>query len=862
MTTARILMVLLLLMSFIPLPGQGVTYTVSEAWNKNLNGEEVRTVDISEDLTHAVAGTDANKVFLYTTGGSEVWNKTLNASFPLDKVNQTIFIDNTYFLAISNKTVYIIKTDGTFLLNATNASQNYPVVSAAATITGNILAYCTPEYLYVYNITTGALKGSWEPHTTTADHWRGVAIKEDGSAVYGLSSGGAIEAYSRYQIPSTSPSNTTKTFTASGNLTIPVDDTHVEAWLVGGGGAGYQAGGGGGYTMLYSFSVVSGDAWIITVGGGGYVNGHGGNRTRIENTTMTMSAAGGAGADQPNPHNGGNGGSGGGGYGGGNGGSNGADGTDGTDGTKGTGQVNTTYEFHDTGLTLYSGGGGGSKTLGLGGAGGGGNGGVDGVSCGVAGTTNLGGGGGGGFNGGYCPGAGGAGIVKVRNITAGTPSGQHFNYTSSKTGLTAPQSMKLDATESWFSVSTTGTWYAQHVTGGSTFDTQYSYASASGAPTAPTKISSGGSFGIEGRGSGIIDILRLDGTRVGTYTAGGVINSLDMTDNGLWAVAGSTDENLYIFGKASSSSWTLQATETPSGQIKAVRIRTGSTVILAGGIGGVFAYYTITEGATTGPTTFWVGKDGQPYTNKLITIEDCGLDGATCTALYSGVTDSFGTYSASLTFGHYYEVSVNSGEKVVTVLSTSNLLQYNIVITTTPPVPLNYLSWYNATNASIYALYTPNTAADTLTVTITRLSDMTNVYTNTPALGTSPWLLQYDVSGGRQNSSYRVTMDADDGSHTGTGTWVFTVVNASSGAGPGMMLPAGLDSFVKMAIGFLLALIIGGVFSYVSGPVGAFITSIACGGLMFLGLFPLSWTGAITLMLVWSVLGLIGAGNR
>ena len=225
-------------------------------------------------------------------------------------------------------------------------------------------------------------------------------------------------------------------FLTSGNLKFTAlngAEAGIDVFLVGGGGSGangcedsdgtYRStyGGGGGYTnTVRGVRISTNTDYAITVGAGGASasaisqSGYNGGSTSAFGAT----ANGGEGAvgftgSSPNGH-GGNGGSGG----GGSGGSGGSDGGNGSGGSFGTGQGVTTREFGEAGGNLYSGGGGGAVN-GAGGAGGGGAGCPTASSSnGVDGTANTGGGGGAGsrLKHPYThSGAGGSGIVIIRN---------------------------------------------------------------------------------------------------------------------------------------------------------------------------------------------------------------------------------------------------------------------------------------------------------------------------------------------------------------------------------------------------------------------------------------------------------------
>ena len=225
-------------------------------------------------------------------------------------------------------------------------------------------------------------------------------------------------------------------FLTSGTLTFTAlngAENGIDAFLVGGGGSGANGceqsdgtyrdayGGGGGYTKtVRGVRISTNTDYAITVGAGGASasaisqSGYNGGSTSAFGATANggKGAVGFTGSSWTG--SGGNGGSGG----GGNGGSGGSDGSNGSGGSYGTGQKTTTREFGEAGGNLYSGGGGGAVN-GAGGAGGGGAGcPTASKSNGVDGIANTGGGGGAGSRWEYTPihsGAGGSGIVIIRN---------------------------------------------------------------------------------------------------------------------------------------------------------------------------------------------------------------------------------------------------------------------------------------------------------------------------------------------------------------------------------------------------------------------------------------------------------------
>ena len=229
-------------------------------------------------------------------------------------------------------------------------------------------------------------------------------------------------------------------FKTSGILIFTyLPQTAIDVFLVGGGGSGgssaYAGGGGGGYTKTQkNVSVAVNTQYAITIGAGGEriqgtiaSYGNNGNPTSAFGYSASGGYGGGGNEVAVNTGGGGDGGSGGsqGGASAGAGGSNGGDGAfsyprenfpsyDNVQ-HRGYGQGTTTREFGEETGDLYAGGGGGN--LQQGGAGGGGKGASsESYASGTNGTANTGGGGGGGSGSAtYYSGAGGSGIVVIRN---------------------------------------------------------------------------------------------------------------------------------------------------------------------------------------------------------------------------------------------------------------------------------------------------------------------------------------------------------------------------------------------------------------------------------------------------------------
>ena len=432
-----------------------------------------------------------------------------------------------------------------------------------------------------------------------------------------------------------------------------------------------------------------------------------------------------------------------------------------------------------------------------------------------------------------------------------------FNYSVSKyLGPMTGGKMKLDSTGSWLALSNTTHEVNQQVTTGA-FNTMYTYVSSSGAVTARLSPSSAGSFTIEGRGSGITDIIRLDGTRVGTYTTGGTINGVAMSGNGLYAAAVSTDGVDYIFSKASSSSWTLLYSSDSVSEGLATAITADGLRILTGRGSGLLMMYTIGQEAAN-YFTITVIKNAMPYIGVGITVEDGGVDGSSYVAFKTGTTDSLGTFSPKLDYGHYYRVTVGASESVKVFYTSSNLLNYYVTIAGGLPTAIDYSVTYNSTTNDIWLYFQNSTTTDSAEWTITRLSDNAQVVSYTCTSVMMPTFMAWNIPADFRNTTYMVTASVACGGGAATNTWMIYATNEAGGGGLGNLLPPGLDAGIKMGIGFILLLCIGGVFSYLSGPIGAFLTALSAGGLILMHVWPVDFFPTVVLCIVWAFLGVVG----
>lgn len=396
---------------------------------------------------------------------------------------------------------------------------------------------------------------------------------------------------------------------------------------------------------------------------------------------------------------------------------------------------------------------------------------------------------------------------------AGRSDQPKYSY-STRYSITEPRTIDIDSTGKWVGVSATSTHAKVYYTAAGGFSTAYTYASASGAPTAHVEVSGAGSFGVEGRGGGIFDVVRLDGVRVGTYTAGGVVNSVTISDSGLWSLMGSEDGILYLFGKQSSSSWQLIDSTDPGDPVRVVDLLGDGSYGVAGTSGGDVTYYTVGE-TTTGAFNQLIHfvKDGSPAVGYTVKVEDGGTDQASwTTVLAAAPTDSNGNLVFAATTGHYYRVTVDGEVTIIQASASYTTLYFQW---TSPPAYPEWGSAFNVTNGTIDTFY-----RDPITVPVTvEIKDMgTRALVFCQTYTTNDLSLSWVPPAGNHNYQMRITASRPMGTTGG-------VFYAKTGEGSALqLLPIEGPALQILLMAFLM--VFAGLFGYVHAPVGALAVSL------------------------------------
>ena len=400
--------------------------------------------------------------------------------------------------------------------------------------------------------------------------------------------------------------------------------------------------------------------------------------------------------------------------------------------------------------------------------------------------------------------------------------------------------------------------YIQAMNRGGVFSTTTDMGILSGTPHA-VDATYDLSFVIEGRGP-TTDIFRHDGTRVGTYDAGGTVNGVSISrGNGLYALSISQDGKWYLFSKDESSMWYLLYS-SPVGTVYSGCALTpyGISFGLWDDI-TLYVYPTEPGTATTpdGYLSLYITKNSKPYVSVSVNVEhDTG--GRVWGEPSLHITDTDGVVVVPVMWGRSIRVTVGANEHAEILTPRPSQLEYIIKVPSDVPLRTgaNFRSWYDSELQRIhYSYFDTRGKTHVVEFEIIRNSDNTIVKTETftiPSGDTSMYTGYYQIPPGFTNTSYRIHLTAT-GSPSFSNTW-HQWISGESGVAS---LPAELSDTLKIGMFMVLLLFIGGIFSYFSGPHGAVVVSLVAAMLVFWGWLPIS-PAVIVLCVVWAFLGLLG----
>ena len=355
------------------------------------------------------------------------------------------------------------------------------------------------------------------------------------------------------------------------------------------------------------------------------------------------------------------------------------------------------------------------------------------------------------------------------------------------------------------------------------------------------KAADGCAFSIDAREI-TIEINRLDGIPVGTYTTGGSLTSVDIAmKNGLWATAGSTDGKFYIFSKDVTSGWYQDYASDSEDSVTCVAMSWRGEMVVVGRSDGSVLMYPVGGGnedddddqTQTFPAQVTVFQDGRLAVGKPVVIEKSETSNPyTWSAYATTQTDAQGkVVIPNAVNGAHYKLTVNEKETVYTASSTSPQLTISVM------TPIINCQWkfdavYDDTAHIITGTYIDKEPAQKITITIVDTNTKT-VITQHTVYGDDQLIVN---AAGNPDHAYKVNLDAVR--FTGNQIRTSKIVHASSIYN----IPLGdLDVHMKNAIFVLIIMAVGGLFSYAHSTKGGLLLAALAGGFALFGFTTISY---------------------
>lgn len=356
------------------------------------------------------------------------------------------------------------------------------------------------------------------------------------------------------------------------------------------------------------------------------------------------------------------------------------------------------------------------------------------------------------------------------------------------------------------------------------------------------KAADGCAFSIDAREI-TIEINRLDGIPVGTYTTGGSLTSVDIAmKNGLWAVAGSTDGKFYVFSKDATSGWYQDHASDSEESVTCVAMSWRGEMVVVGRSDGSVLMYPTGGGTedddddttdTTFPAQITVFQDGRLAVGKTVVIEKSETSNPyTWTAYATEQTDAQGkVVIPDADNGAFYKLTVDEKETVYAASSTSPQLTISVM---TPIIngQWEFEAVYDEDTNIITGSYTDVEPAQSITIRI--------VNTNTKQLVAKQTVYNTDqlivtVAG---NPEYVYKVDVDATRFTGNQIRMSKIVHTASIYN----IPLGdLDVHMKNAIFTIIIMAVGGLFSYAHSTKGGLLLVALAGGFALFGFTTVSY---------------------
>jgi hypothetical protein len=420
-----------------------------------------------------------------------------------------------------------------------------------------------------------------------------------------------------------------------------------------------------------------------------------------------------------------------------------------------------------------------------------------------------------------------------------------YNLQTTKTLTGNIQALSLSDRGDWLGTATTTRIYHDQITSAG-FGTDYNAALGSSGTLYDIATANGASMSVVGQGQ-ITDIYTQQASRVGTYTAGGAVQYVDIAGkNALWATSGGEDGKVYVFSKDASSNWYLEYSSDSENPITALRMSARGEYVLAGRTNSLTLYQTNTPEVVQ--TDFWFTlyayKDSDSYRNAAVNVSV--YNGNQWNFLTQGLTDSVGKYVILLTAGQNYKFDVGNGEKIMIYQATPNVNSQTISIYSSPiSSSVTYGATWDTQAGGIQFKYADSSGqTQNLNVKIMRTDTWETVYdetfTGTESINETLPIID-------DTTSYKVEFSANRVSGVTRNNFF---VSASQD-----IIPIPLDKNILNVLFSCLLILIAGLFSYMSAIRGAVVVAMCAIFFTYLGWLTIPWHWLIIAIVIAMVAG-------
>ena len=416
-----------------------------------------------------------------------------------------------------------------------------------------------------------------------------------------------------------------------------------------------------------------------------------------------------------------------------------------------------------------------------------------------------------------------------------------YQYQASKTYTGAIESLSVSDAGDWLGTATASRVYHDQITSEG-FGTSYNAVLGSEGTVYDIATANEAAMSVIGQGQ-YTDIYSQIAARVGTYTAGGDIQHVDIAGNALWATSGGSDGKMYLFSKDQSSNWYLEYSSESGDPITALKMAASGSYILAGRTDGLTFYQQTSPSPEPSSNTFWFTlyayKDSDSYRNAGINVSV--YNNNLWSPFAQGVTDSVGKYVIQLTAGQSYKFDIGNGEKILIYQASPSIISQTVSIYTTPiSSALKYGAEWNSETNSIDFDYSDSAAqTQSVTVRIQRTDNWDTVYENTFS---NQQNIEETLPILDDTVTYKVEFSARRVQGVSRNTFFVSSGND--------IIPIPLDQNLKNVIFSCFLILLAGLFSYFSAIRGAIVVALAAVFFVYLGWLTIPWQWLIVAIVI------------